>query len=153
MQDERDKKGFSDEELIMRLRKSGLRATTQRLAILRALLNSRGHPSAEDIYNALRPQHPTLSLSTVYKTLQMLADAGQVLRIDAGGDKQRFDGYREKHHHAYCVSCGQVFDIEYNTCPLTTKEEIDGLKILSVKLYFEVICKDCQEKAGRKEQG
>ncbi len=134
----------SDRELIERLRKSGLRATSQRIAILRALLSNREHPSAEDIYRDLKHQHPTLSLSTVYKTLQLLAKANQIITIDTGAGRQRFDGYTHKHHHAYCMKCGRIFDVDYEKCPIDFKEvSLPDFRIVSMKIYFEGLCEEC----------
>jgi len=103
----------SKQELINQLRGCGLRATGQRLAVLTALRADRSHPSAEDIHAKLSAVHPTLSLSTVYKTLGVLAEAGILYTIDAGTGKQRFEGQLKPHHHAVCRRCGRVIDVDF----------------------------------------
>ncbi len=136
---------YTDQDLITKLRKGGLRATSQRLAIMKALMATRSHPSAEELYEQLKPSYPTLSLSTVYKTLQILAEIGEVLTLETGSGKQRFDGYTHNHYHATCVKCEKVFDIDYEKYPINPPEEIlPGFKIQSTKVYFMGLCNECQ---------
>ncbi len=135
----------TDQDLITKLRRGGLRATSQRLAIMKALMATRSHPSAEELYEQLKPSHPTLSLSTVYKTLQILSEIGEVLTLETGTGKQRFDGYTHNHYHATCTKCGRVFDVDYEKCPINPPEEVlPGFKIQSTKVYFMGVCSECQ---------
>lgn len=78
--------------LVERLRKEGFRITPQRLEVLRTLLTSDAHPSAEDLYSQLRKRFPTLSLATVYKTIETLRSMGQVLDLEFKQGSTRYDG-------------------------------------------------------------
>ena len=142
---------FQEHELIEQLRKVGLRATNQRLAIIRALIDHPDHPSAEDIYRHLKRSHPTLSLATVYKTLQVMGDMGALLTIETGASSLRFDGRTHPHHHAVCDQCGKVYDVDFNKHPvdLNTKGILQGFKVKSVKVIFAGICHLCQTTANQ----
>jgi len=141
---------LAEKDIIEQLRRCGLRATGQRLAILRALREDTSHPSAEEIFRRLSGSFPTLSLSTVYKTLQTLAAMGVLTTIDNGTGKQRFEGQPDPHHHAVCNYCGRVIDIDFSLFPIPTPRDkmIPGFTVQSVKVYFNGVCRDCHGKKG-----
>jgi len=134
-----------DKKLIKQLRDRGLRATAQRLAIIDALREDKTHPSAEQLYEKLKSQHPTISLSTVYKTLQVLVEFGILQTIDTGCGRQRFDGDASPHHHAVCRRCHRVFDIPAEACPipLANRDLLPNFHIESAQLYFSGLCQKC----------
>jgi Fur family transcriptional regulator, peroxide stress response regulator len=134
-----------EHKLIEQLRKCRLRATGQRLAIMHVLMESRSHPSAEDIYHRLKKSHPTLSLSTVYKTLQVMANMGALVTIETGTSCQRFDGQMHPHHHAVCDKCGKVHDVDFDRHPieLNTKHILPGFNVQGVKVVFTGLCHNC----------
>jgi len=99
-------KGF-----VARCRAAGLVLTPQRLAVFRHLAGGQGHPSAEELYATVRREMPTLSLATVYKTLDALARIGAVRRVAGGGARSRWDAGLESHHHLVCIECGSVSDV------------------------------------------
>jgi len=136
----------SEKAMIEQLRDHGLRATGQRLAVLRCLRENPTHPSAEEIYARLRPKHPTLSLSTVYKTLQTLAEVGVLDTIDAGDARQRFDGNPAPHHHAVCSRCRRVRDVpmEKSELPPPVDQLVPGFDVEQVKVYFSGVCEECE---------
>lgn len=135
-----------ERKLIEQLRKGGLRATNQRLAIMQLLRESRSHPSAEDIFRRLKRSHPTLSLSTVYKTLQVMADMGALLTIECGTGSQRFDGQTHPHHHAVCGKCGKIHDVEFDKYPIepASKETLPGFTVHGIKVIFRGLCHGCK---------
>jgi len=141
---------MDERRLIEQLRKCHLRATGQRLAIMQTLLETRSHPSAEDIYQKLKRSHPTLSLSTVYKTLQVMADMGALLTIEAGAGSQRFDVFTHPHHHAICTQCGKVFDVDFNRFPvdMDKRDVLDGFEVQGVKITFSGSCQVCKSIKG-----
>jgi Fur family peroxide stress response transcriptional regulator len=140
-----------EQKIIDQLRRSRLRATGQRLAIMQALDESFEHPSAEDIFNTLRKAHPTLSLSTVYKTLQVMAEMGAILTIETGIGGLRYDGHIHPHHHAICIRCGKVYDVDFDQYPvdLNRADIIPNFKIRSIKVYFSGICAVCDSLKGK----
>ena len=102
----------SDALIIETLRKKGYKATTQRIAICRFALHSRDHPSAQRVYDEVRRVHPTVSLATVYKTLQILTEHGLVQELDLPESQARFDSYVEPHINLVCIRCGNIQDFD-----------------------------------------
>jgi Fur family peroxide stress response transcriptional regulator len=86
--------------------------TPQRLAIYRLLLDTERHPTAQMIYEELQPQFPSLSLATVYNTLEKLVETGVVNALGAAGDSAvHYDGDTEPHVNLACISCHLVIDL------------------------------------------
>ena len=98
------------DNLAEKLRSHRLKVTPQRLAILTVLTQTTKHPDAENIYQTLRETHPSISLATVYKTLDTLKNAGLILELNAGEDSFRYDANTQPHVHLVCAKCRQVFD-------------------------------------------
>jgi len=100
------------EGFVARCRAAGLAVTPQRLAVFRHLADvGREHPSAEELHAAIRRELPTLSLATVYKTLDTLARIGAVRQVSRTGARARWDAGLESHHHLVCIGCGSVTDV------------------------------------------
>ena len=91
-------------------RQSGLKITHQRLEIFKELLNSHDHPTAEMLYTRLKPNLPTISLDTIYRTLTTLERHGLAARVQTVESQARFEGKMEEHHHAICRKCGRITD-------------------------------------------
>ncbi len=98
--------------MIERLKQAGLRITPQRLAIIDYLEGNTSHPSVEDIYKDLKPKFPSLSMATVYNTLQALEKSGMVQEINIEPGKRHFDPNPCPHCHFYCRICKRVYDID-----------------------------------------
>ena len=99
------------EPYINRLKNFGYKVTHQRLVVLDYLQHSKEHPSAETIYNDLKERYPTISLATIYNTLEMLTRVGLVLDLGAPEERRRFDGNTSDHSHFFCTNCGKIEDI------------------------------------------
>jgi Fur family transcriptional regulator, peroxide stress response regulator len=99
------------EPFVERCRAAGIAVTPQRLAIFRRLAETDRHPSAEELYAAVRREMPTLSLATVYKTLDTLATIGLVRPVSRLGARGRWDANLAPHHHLVCTVCGKVTDV------------------------------------------
>jgi len=97
--------------LVERCRAAGIAVTPQRLAIFRRLAATDRHPSAEELYADVRREMPTLSLATVYKTLDTLAGIGVVRPVSRLGARGRWDANLAPHHHLVCTVCGTVTDV------------------------------------------
>jgi len=128
-----------------RLRRAGLRATGSRLAILTALEEDRRHPTAEMIHETLQTTFPSLSLSTVYATLETFVRLGLLRRVSPQGGRLRVDGTTDDHDHAVCRTCGAVFDVDRGHLPrpATPDRLPEGLTVLNVHIEYEVVCPDC----------
>lgn len=84
--------------------------TEQRQVILEELRRLKTHPTADELYDLVRRRLPRISLGTVYRNLELLAEQGQALRLDQAGGARRFDGDVSEHCHARCLECGAVTD-------------------------------------------
>ncbi len=133
--------------LRQKLQNSGHRITPQRLCILRALVGSNTHPSAEEIYAQVKQVSPTTSLATVYKTLDTLREMGEVLEIQPGDGRQHYDGVRPHFHpHVICTQCGEIQDVEIDG--LTTlpgrAQSASGYEIHAQRVEFYGLCSRCR---------
>jgi Fur family peroxide stress response transcriptional regulator len=102
----------SDASTIEALRSNGYKATPQRITICRIALNSRAHPSAQKVYDEVKKIHPTVSLATVYKTLEVLRDLYLVQEINFPKSQARFDSYMNPHINLICLKCGTITDLD-----------------------------------------
>ena len=135
-------------EMVDDLRKAGLRITPQRLAILRTFAGDTSHPTAQDLYERLRPEFPSMSFATVYKTLDALARAGLtgMVRI---GQAARFDPNTTPHYHLVCESCGTVLDVPVRSlnagrvAARRIARVAPGFSIRSVERIYRGTCEKC----------
>jgi Fur family ferric uptake transcriptional regulator len=103
----------TNKEMIARLSQKGYRITPQRLMILNTIEGASGHISAEEIYESIRQSYPSLNISTVYRTLELLKEMGLVTETDMGDGRVRFHSAgHEHHHHLVCSGCGCVIDLD-----------------------------------------
>ena len=134
--------------LLDALKARGLRMTPQRLAILRSLVMHSGHPTAEELHRALIPECPTMSLATVYKTMAMLKQMGEVLELEFSSRDNRFDGVNpHPHPHLICTGCGRILDPAIPDLGdiIASLTESSGYAVLSHRLDFYGLCPDCRK--------
>jgi Fur family peroxide stress response transcriptional regulator len=135
--------------IVNKLKEKGHRITPQRLAVLRILLESPGHPSVEDLFEKVKVNFPTTSLATVYKTISVMKELGEVLELEFSSGQNRYDGNKPyPHPHLICVKCKRIVDPELSGLEHLTQELTSGLgyRILSHRLDFYGICPECQKK-------
>lgn len=135
-------------EMIANLRDQGHRLTPQRMAVLKILATSRDHPNAERIYERVKVDFPMTSLATVYKTVTLLKELGEVLELGFSDDSNRYDGYKpEPHPHLICIRCRNIVDPDVNTLDRLAQEvtQTTGYQIMSHRLDFFGICPRCQQ--------
>ena len=124
----------------------GQRFSHQRERIYQAVRDSGEHPTAEMVYQSLKPEMPRLSLGTVYRNLHQMAQEGRLTEIQ--GAVVRFDGCTAPHTHLRCLRCGGVFDLKeipYDRS-LDDLEARQGVRILGHALLFTGICSACADK-------
>nr|WP_281432260.1 transcriptional repressor [Desulfatitalea alkaliphila] len=129
--------------------------TPQRLAIIKAIVESDRHPSVEEIHARLRKTFPTMSLATVYRNVMLLKSLGEVLALGFPDGSNRYDGRHPfPHPHVVCVRCKKIVDPELQSGRELARAVGDatGFRILSHRLDFFGICRDC-EAAGKKGCG
>ena len=120
------------------------RYSKQRECVYEAVRMSKEHPTADMIYQTLRPEMPKLSLGTVYRNLQQLAQDGRLIEID--GPVARFDAEVKPHSHFRCGSCGRVSDVDLPYDPVLDQVagSASGWKIRGHSLMFYGICPSCE---------
>lgn len=136
------------ERLAQQLRERGQRVTSQRLLIYQYLQGNTAHPTAEDVFNAVRVTLPTLSLATVYKILNELVELGEVRQVDLGDGRTRFDPTTGQHIHLRCVNCGALLDLPEEAAPVTLPRAPAGFHLLRYNLTLEGECPACQTRAA-----
>jgi Fur family transcriptional regulator, peroxide stress response regulator len=99
-------------EIVTAAQASGLRMTRQRRAVVSALVFSDGHPDASELYDRVRMQYPKMSRATVYKTIDMLKTLREVLELEFGEGRSRYEALRARSHpHLVCTGCGTIEDL------------------------------------------
>ena len=134
--------------MINKLKERDFRITPQRLAVLRILAESEGHPSVEDIFRQVKPIFPTTSLATIYKTVNLLKNIGEVVELDFSEESNRYDGNRPyPHPHLICTKCKTVVDPDMATISDLSEElaKKTGYEIVTHRLDFFGICPRCQK--------
>ncbi len=119
----------------------------QRDLVLKILRASHNHPTAEWIYEESRKELPGISLGTVYRNLNFLAERGKIRRFNFAG-VTRYDGDLRVHYHVRCINCGSVSDIPYISHRVETREieTLTGYQIHGHQLTFSGICPECRTK-------
>ena len=136
------------DHMVDKLKEKGFRLTPQRIAIVDILANSCEHPGVEQIHEEIMKRFSTTSLATVYKTVSLLKELGEVMEIGFG-DENRYDGKNpQPHPHIMCVKCKSITDPDLSALDTLSGElaEETGYKILSHHLDFFGICPQCQQK-------
>ncbi len=144
------------EELQAVAHASGFRLTHQRVAILQAVARMDQHPDAETVWRSVRSRIPTLSLTTVYRTLWLLADAGVVVAVAPGGGRVRFDVNLEPHAHFVCIRCGATRDLtacdESLACIADRASSLG--RVVTTSVEVRGMCAECERAApGRSGTG
>lgn len=127
-----------------------LKYSRQRASIRDYLIHTHEHPTADTVYLHVRKEFPNISLGTVYRNLNLLADMGEALKITTPNGGDRFDGRTDPHYHMTCTCCGNVFDLELPPehrlkINHLANEYYDG-QIDSHSITFSGTCPHCLEK-------
>ena len=134
----------SPEELTRIFRARGLKITPQRQTIFRVLHGSTVHPTADGVFDTVRHEIPTISLRTVYQTLNDLAAMGEIHAIDLGTGSARFDPHTGPHHHLVCDRCGRVQDVEAEFPGVAVPDaDAFGFTVTATEIVFRGRCRDC----------
>jgi Fur family peroxide stress response transcriptional regulator len=138
--------------MLSKLKEHDFRLTPQRLAVLRVLAVSEGHPTVEMIYERVRKDFPTTSLATIYKTVSLLRELGEVLELGFADGSNRYDGSRPfPHPHVICMKCKTVIDPDLSSLDDLTREVIEetGFEIVTHRLDFFGVCRECRRKEAK----
>jgi Fur family transcriptional regulator, peroxide stress response regulator len=135
------------QELLERIHKRGGRLTPQRVAVLKVLAGSEDHPSVEQIYDRIKADFPTTSLATVYKTVSLLKEMGEVLELGFADGSNRYDGNKPyPHPHLICTRCGEIRDLHVPALSEIVRQASQdvGYRVVNHRLDFYGICPECQ---------
>jgi Fe2+ or Zn2+ uptake regulation protein len=146
----------TEHEAARALREAGLKATPQRLAILRALSGDETHPTAQELYERLSNEFPSLSVATVYNTLSALTKIDQCIPLELGGPL-RFDPNVQPHDHAVCERCGSIRDVldpsdapaadggRRSSAAVSGGSALPGFSVRRVERIYRGLCAHCAE--------
>jgi Fur family transcriptional regulator, peroxide stress response regulator len=135
-------------EIVGRLRERGHRLTPQRYAVVRALVEGGEHPSAEQLFARVVDHYPMMSRATVYKTLDTLKAAGEVLELEFREGPNRYDAnIPGAHPHVVCTRCGRIDDVLLDRRGPSIKDAAQqtDYQINGYRLDFYGLCPDCAE--------
>jgi Fe2+ or Zn2+ uptake regulation protein len=142
----------ADAAFVAHCRAHGVAVTGQRRAIFAALAESREHPSAEQLFHAVRGKLPNLSLATVYKNLEALRAIGAVSDVNTLHEAGRYEaalpgtGAGAPHHHLVCLSCKRVLDLHDEALDriLPGRARLQGFEVRAVRVQIEGLCPACR---------
>jgi Fur family peroxide stress response transcriptional regulator len=151
------------ERMLAGVRAAGLKLTPQRMAIVRELAADETHPTAQEIFERLRPGLPTMSFATVYNTLGALSSAGLCAALALSPGSGRFDPNMLPHHHLVCDVCGAVRDVPPAPSGAAGSPDVPsaravaqvapGFELRSVERIFRGVCASCAKARARADHG
>ena len=126
------------------LEASGQRFTEQRAAVYRFLRGTTSHPTADEVYTAVRADIADISLATVYKALETLVTCGLAVKLH-GDDSARYDARTDDHYHSRCLACGQVRDVPGEVAPYPDVPVVNGFRVQGYRVEVVGLCAACAE--------
>ena len=137
----------TSEDLIEKFRRKSYKITPQRLGIFKILEGNLDHPSAEDIFSRIKKTYPTISFTTVYKTLDILEKLGEVLKITIDDERKHYDPNTSTHHHIICLGCNKISDVDGDSVnPVLPGRILKEFTPSRFHVSFYGTCKDCLSK-------
>ena len=133
--------------ILSKMKDRDFRITPQRIAVLKVLAESKAHPSAESIFETVKKDFPTTSLATIYKTITLAKELGEVMELGFSDGSNRFDGYNPAPHpHLICVQCRKIVDPDLKDFQeMKRKVAVDsGFEIINHRLDFFGVCPACR---------
>jgi Fur family peroxide stress response transcriptional regulator len=135
--------------IIEGMKEKGLKLTRQRLEIIDIIASENSHPTASAILARARKKAPSISLSTVYYTLDVMKRAGLIKELEFVDRDSRYEGDVSDHLNLVCNSCGKIADFQASKpVPLEKVEKKTGFRADSVRFEYYGLCKDCRLKRG-----
>ena len=140
-------------ELTQLFRDRGFKVTPQRQSIFRVLHGNGSHPTAHAVFESLREEMPTISLRTVYQTLNDLVALGEIQQFDVGTGAARFDPATGVHHHLVCTRCGAMRDVHCDLDGLhLSAHQYQGFTISGAEVIFRGLCAKCSRTTSRQKE-
>ncbi len=134
---------------------SGYRKTTQRAMILDVVQEADRHLTAGEIFELVRRRDPRVAYGTVYRTLHLLAQHGEIQELSFADESSRYDARTDRHDHVYCECCGTLVDVDVPVALIArhVAEEQSGFAITSHHTMFAGVCLSCRQKQLREMNG
>ena len=122
-----------------------LKYSRQREAIKDFLMTRKDHPTADVVYSNVRTEFPNISLGTVYRNLNLLAESGEILRLSCGDSTDHFDATVTPHYHFVCRKCDKILDLEMSSLDFIEERAAENFqgKVQGHQVYFYGECEDC----------
>jgi Fur family peroxide stress response transcriptional regulator len=131
-------------QLQLILQKNDIKPTFIRLKILGYLEQSRSHPDAEEIFTAVKKEIPTISMTSIYNTLDVFQKKNLIRPLFVTGKEARFEIEWSPHHHFFCKKCGMIVDLDAEYEYFRSKT-VEGHKVTDIQGFFKGMCKNCIE--------
>ncbi len=127
------------------------RNTVQKEIVLNTVRNLHGHVTADEVYAQIHSERPSIGKGTVYRNLNILAEEGEILKVEIPDGPDRYDFTVKDHYHVKCVSCHQVFDVDMDVITDLENQIRDkhGMEFLSYNIMFKGICPSCRENSKK----
>lgn len=126
------------------------RNTIQCALVLEAVQRLKSHATADEIYEAVSKEHPSIGRGTVYRNLQRLSEEGEIVKVEVPDGATRYDHRRDPHYHVKCERCGRVFDVamKYMDGLENAVTDAHGFHLTGHEIMFKGICADCLRRGG-----
>lgn len=137
-----------DSTIIKALREKGYKATPQRIAIGRFFMTDSGHPTVQRVYSEVKKVHPTVSLATVYKTIQILKEVDLIQELSLPQGQTRYDSDMKPHINLICLKCGEIKDLEETGIQGIIARVSAAENFSATRQRFDIygICRSCNAK-------
>ena len=124
------------------------RETIQRDLVLKAVRELKSHATAEEIYSLIVKDYPSIGKGTVYRNLNVLAEEGEIRKVEIPGEPERYDHILSRHYHVKCVKCLRVFDVDMDLVEgLESRiRDTHGMDFLDYDIIFRGLCPECKKK-------
>lgn len=131
------------------------RNTIQKALILRAVCELKRHLTADEVYEFVKKDHPSIGKGTVYRNLAILTEEGAIRKVEVPDGSDRFDFTLKNHYHVRCIKCGEIFDVDMDQIPdlLERIHNTHGIEFVDYDISFKGICPKCREKVKEEQHG
>ncbi len=115
--------------LTEKLQEKGLKVTPQRVAIYEAIIKLNNHPTAENVIDYIKENHPNIAIGTVYRVLETLAENDLIMKVKSEKGIMRYDAVLTNHHHLYCKETERIEDYQDEKLNMLITEYFKNIKI------------------------
>lgn len=123
------------------------RNTVQKSIILQAVKKLQKHVTADEVYNYIHSEYKNIGKGTVYRNLNILAEEGEIRKIEVSDGADHYDFTCKEHYHMQCMECGKIFDVDMDAVSdmMSKIKDNHGMKIMSFDILFKGLCAECQK--------